>query len=81
MDGQVMFDAAEPRVSFMPAHDCIVIRIGYDVTFMVRDVDEAHRFVDQLQGAIREQTAHQSRQLARDETEIRSAATVREALQ
>lgn len=75
-----MFAAAEPRVSFMPAHDCIVIRIGYDVTFMVRDVDEAHRFIDQLQGAIHEQTEHRGRQLARDENEIRIAATVREEL-
>jgi hypothetical protein len=73
-------DEAQIKVCHNPIIDKIVIRIGYDGTLTLRDKDEAHNLVDQLQAAITEQTKHQGRELLRDEERVRAAAETREAL-
>lgn len=74
-------DAESTKVRFSPIQNAIVAEIGFDTHMLFRDTDEAHSFIDQLQDAIRAQVDHQGRTLTRDENEIRSAATIREALQ
>ncbi|NIL74423.1 hypothetical protein [Rhodococcus sp. B10] len=61
--------------------DRVCIRIGYDASILLRDPEEVHDLVDQLQAAAKAQAAHRGRELVRDENAVRFHADIREALQ
>lgn len=56
------------------------IVVDFGIGAMHFGADDAHRLVDQLREALRQQAAADARPLRRDEDEVRSAADVREEL-